>query len=246
MPLIAALLISVALAGEDPKVVNPIWVSAPVATAADYPRFAAIIRAEGHVVVQCEALPTGALSACTAMSEKPADLGFGREAVRVVQRGVLAPRTGDGTSEPSRIQVQLPFRMPARTPSTKPAPWTGPEPTAGQQASAQRWAVRATARRPILSRFGLEDLPPDRRAVVTEWIGELYPDRQKTQAIFTVAAARLLAEVGLPEMPPTRPLDEETWSRRFAAASADQFDRHAADAELRRRYCARYECAPGL
>ena len=35
MPLIAALFISVAVAGEDPKVVNPNWVSAPVATAAD-------------------------------------------------------------------------------------------------------------------------------------------------------------------------------------------------------------------
>lgn len=246
MPLIAALLISVAAAGEDPKVVSPVWVSAPAATAADYPRFAAIIRAEGHVVVQCEALPTGALSACTAMSEKPADLGFGREAVRVVQRGVLAPRTVDGTPVTSRIQVRLPFRMPERTPSTTPEPWTGPEPTAGQRNSAQRWAVRAASRSPILARFGLEDLPPDRRAVVTEWIGELYPNRQKTQEIFTVAAARLLAEIGLPEMPSTRPLDEETWSRRFAAASADQFDGRAADAELRRRYCARYECAPGL
>ena len=81
---------------------------------------------------------------------------------------------------------------------------------------------------------------------MTEWIGELYPDRQKTQEIFTVAAARLLAEIGLPEMPPTRSPDEETWSRQFAAASADQFDGRAADAELRRRYCARYECAPGL
>ena len=246
MPLIAALLISVAVASEDPKVVSPIWVSAPTATAADYPRFAAIIRAEGHVVVQCEALPTGALSACTAMSEKPADLGFGREAVRVVQRGVLAPRTGDGTSEPSRIQVRLPFRMPAKTPSATPEPWMGPEPTSGQRNSAQRWAVRAASRSPILARFGLEDLPPDRRAVVTEWIGELYPDRQKALEIYAITASRLLAEIGLPEMPPTRPLDEETWSRRFAAASADQFDRHAADAELRRRYCARYECAPGL
>lgn len=245
MPLIAALL-SFGLTGQDPGVVNAAWVSAPAATAADYPRFAGIVRAEGHVVVQCEALPTGALSACTAMSEKPAHLGFGREAVRVVQRGVLTPRTVDGTPVTSRIQVRIPFRMPAWPPSATPNPWTGPEPTAGQRNSAQRWAVRAASRSPTLARFGLEDLPPDRRAVVTEWIGELYPDRQKTQEIFTVAAARLLAEIGLPEMPPTRPLDEETWSRRFAAASADQFDGHAADAELRRRYCARYECAPGL
>lgn len=244
MPLIAALLFNVALASEDPEVVNAVWVSAPAATAADYPRFAGIVRAEGQVVVQCDALPTGALSACTAMSEKPADLGFGREAVRVVQRGVTAPRTVDGTPVTSRIQVRLPFHMPDR-PYTTSAPWTGPEPTAGQRNSAQRWAARAASRRPVLARFGLEDLPPDRRAVVTEWIGELYPDRQKTQEIYTVAAARLLAEIGLPEMPPARPLDEETWSRRFAAASADQFDGRAADAELRRRYCARYECAPG-
>ena len=246
MPLIAVLLSSLAIAGQDPEVVDAVWISAPAATAGDYPRFAGIVRAEGHVVVQCEALPTGALSACTAMSEKPADLGFGREAVRVVQRGVLAPRTVDGTPVASRIQVRLPFRMRAMTPFTKPDPWTGPDPTAGQRNSAQRWAAWAAARSPTLARFGLEDLPPDRRAVVTEWIGELYPDRQKTQEIFTVPAARLLAEIGLPEMPPTRPLDEETWSRQFAAASADQFDGRAADAELRRRYCARYECAPGL
>lgn len=92
MPLIAVLLSSLAIAGQDPEVVDAVWISAPAATAGDYPRFAGIVRAEGHVVVQCEALPTGALSACTAMSEKPADLGFGREAVRVVQRGVLAPQ----------------------------------------------------------------------------------------------------------------------------------------------------------
>ena len=243
MPLITALLLSLAVSGEDPEVVNPTWVTAPVARSEDYPRFARIVRAEGHVTVQCEALPTGALSACTAMSEKPADLGFGDEAVRVVQRGLAAPRTVDGTPVTSRIQTRIPFRI-SSEPSPPPGPWTGPQPTAGQRESARRWAVRAVSRMPRLARFGLEDLPNDRRAVVTAWIAELYPDRQKTQEIFTVAAARLLAEIGLPEMPPTRPLDEATWNRRFAAASADQFDGAAADAELRRRYCARYECAP--
>ena len=243
MPSITALLMTFAVSGVDPDVVNATWLNAPAARPADYPRFASIVRAEGHVVVQCDALPTGALSACTAMSEKPAGLGFGEEAVRVVQRGHTAPHTVDGIPVTSRIQTQVPFRISTELRAT-PDPWTGPEPTAGQRDAARRWAVRAASRMPLFARFGLEELPADRRAVVTEWITELYPDRQKAQQIFTVAGARLLAEIGLPEMPQTRPLDEETWNRRFAAASADQFDGVAADAELRRRYCARYECAP--
>ncbi|MFK0299404.1 energy transducer TonB [Brevundimonas sp. NPDC090276] len=243
MPSITALLMTFAVSGVDPEMANATWLNAPVARPTDYPRFASIVRAEGHVVVQCESLPTGALSACTAMSEKPAGLGFGDEAVRVVERGRTVPRTVDGTPAASRIQTRIPFRI-SSEPPPKPGPWIGPEPTAGQRESARRWAIQAASRMPRFARFGLEELPADRRAVVTEWITELYPDRQKAQEIFTVAAARLLAEIGLAEMPPTRPLDEGTWNRRFAAASADQFDGAAADAELRRRYCARYECAP--
>lgn len=245
MLIINALLASLAFVSADPVVVNPSWVTAPAATGDDYPRFASLVRAEGYVTVQCQSLPSGALSACTAMSERPAGLGFGDRAVRVAQRGVTAPRTVDGVAVESRIQVRIPFQAPPAEAEGKPAPWTGPEPSEEQRESARRWAGRMTSSMPPPSaRFGLEDLDNDRRAIVGAWVDELYPDQNKTREIFSIAAARLMAQIGLREMPQARPLDEVTWRKRFAAAGADQFDSGAADAELRRRYCARYECAP--
>lgn len=242
MPFITALMLSAV--APEPVVVNATWISAPVATSDDYPRFASVVRAQGHVTVQCQGLPSGAMSACTAMSEKPAGLGFGDAAVRVAQRGRTSPRTVDGVAVESRLQVRIPFQIEPDAPS-KPTPWTGPEPSEEQRESARRWANRMTANKPPPSaNFGLNVLPEDRRLVVAGWIDALYPDRQKSREIFTVAASRILAATGLREMPPARPLDETTWRKRFAEAAADQFDSNAADAELRRRYCARYECSP--
>lgn len=240
-----ALLASMTVASADPVVVNASWITPPAATSEDYPRFASLVRAEGYVTVQCLSLPSGALSACTAMSERPAGLGFGDRAVRVAQRGVTAPRTVDGVAVESRIQVRIPFQAPPAEAKGKATLWTGPEPSDEQRESARRWANRmASAMPPPSARFGLDDLDEDRRAIVGAWVDELYPDRNRTREIFIIAAGRLMAETGLREMPQARPLDDVTWRKRFAAAGADQFDSDAADAELRRRYCARYECAP--
>lgn len=245
MLIITALLTSMAVVSADPVIVDASWVTAPAPTSEDYPRFASLVRAEGYVTVQCQSLPSGALSACTAMSERPAGLGFGKQAVRVAQRGVTAPRTVDGVAVESRVQVRIPFQTPPLEADEKPTPWTGPEPSDEQRESARRWATRmASSMPPPSARFGLEDLDEDRRAIVGGWVDELYPDQNRTREIFSIAAARLMAETGLREMPQARPLDQVSWRKRFAAAGADQFDSDAADAELRRRYCARFECAP--
>ena len=48
---------------------------------------------------------------CQVVSEDPAGYGFGEAAVRIVERGRLAPLTIDGAATNATFQVTIPFTL---------------------------------------------------------------------------------------------------------------------------------------
>jgi len=58
--------------------------------------------------------------------------------------------------------------------------------------------------------------------------------------------ARVLAKRDLDVFLRTKPDDWDDWTKEMASAMADLFDGTEAVAELRRRFCARYDCGPAL
>lgn len=65
----------------------------------------------GRVVVRCTARSDGAPVNCQVVSEDPAGYGFGEAAVRIVERGRLAPLTIDGAATNATFQVTIPFTL---------------------------------------------------------------------------------------------------------------------------------------
>lgn len=95
-----------------PPVITAVqWSRRPAIQAGDYPVQALQLGLSGRVVVRCTARSDGAPVNCQVVSEDPAGYGFGEAAVRIVERGRLAPLTIDGAATNATFQVTIPFTL---------------------------------------------------------------------------------------------------------------------------------------
>lgn len=95
-----------------PPVIRTVqWSRRPEIQAGDYPAQALQLGLSGRVVVRCTARSDGAPVNCRVVSEDPVGYGFGEAAVRIVERGRLAPLTIDGAATNATFQVTIPFTL---------------------------------------------------------------------------------------------------------------------------------------
>jgi protein TonB len=92
-------------------ITNVQWSRQPRPTADDFPARALEREISGSATVECTARSNGAPANCRVISEEPAGMGFGRAAIRVVQRGQLSPRTVDGAAQDATFRVRVPFNL---------------------------------------------------------------------------------------------------------------------------------------
>lgn len=92
-------------------ITSPAWSRRPTPTAADFPQRAMDRGVSGSATVRCVAQASGRPADCVVVSETPANMGFGRSAVRVVERGQLSPRTVNGAAENATFTVRIPFQL---------------------------------------------------------------------------------------------------------------------------------------
>ena len=90
-------------------ITNPTWSRMPQPTERDFPDRALSTGTSGVATVRCTAQANGRPTNCQVVSESPSGYGFGRAAVRVVQRGELSPRTVDGAAENATFNVTIRF-----------------------------------------------------------------------------------------------------------------------------------------
>ncbi|MGW8706119.1 hypothetical protein ACWGLL_11880 [Brevundimonas sp. NPDC055814] len=232
------------LPDAPPLTVVPAWRTPPAPTPDDYPHFASVVGINGEVQVQCRTSVEGRLSACTPMSARPANLGFEEIAVRLVEAGLVTPAQDASGPVEAEIIARVPFSVPMALPPKPPA-WDGPEPNPSQRAAGEDYARRHRADPLIRSRlpWGLQPMSPEMRQTVKSWIDELFARSDQVRGL---GMARVLAKRDLDVFPRTKPDDWDDWTKEMASAMADLFDGTEAVAELRRRFCARYDCGPAL
>lgn len=226
---------------HDPPVA---WVTRPTPTSDDFPPFAAAMNISGWAEVNCLATAEGLPSACTAMRARPDGLGFAEAAVRVIQRARLTPAPPDISPEERVFKARVPFNSSPFN-DAPPSPWSGPTPNAAQLESGRRYARRSVEPGARLRRhWRLDQMPPEMRRTTEGWIAELFGNLETERQRRALAAARVLAVRGLDAMPPKQPDDwTESWVPQLNEASRDLHPREPM-IELRRRFCARYDCGP--
>lgn len=90
-------------------ITNPQWSRRPQVTERDFPDRAISSGTSGSATVRCTAQANGRPTACQVVSEDPSGYGFGRAAVRVVERGQLSPRTVDGAAQNATFTATVRF-----------------------------------------------------------------------------------------------------------------------------------------
>lgn len=235
------------LAGcATPMIENPSWSRIPDGhdMGDAYPLFALMIGSGGTAVLNCMALPDGALADCRVVQASPSGLGFDRAALSLTPRFRINPRLEDGVSSKSRVQFPIRFRLPPEENEPIP-PWTGPEPNRAVVDALKPMAaflIDASSREEMSDPL---DVDEDRKAFV-ENLMEVIEADLRDQSIDAMAVT--LARLVTPEqaealiaggMPPGRPPSEEEMM-----AAGDRMEEIGAeyDRRLRAGYCARYEC----
>lgn len=230
-----------AFATEEPPVA---WVARPAPTPDDFPPFAAALGINGWVEVNCLTTADGRPNACTAMRARPDGLGFAEAAVRVIERARLTPAAPGVRPEDREFKVRVPFTIEPFSPETAP-PWSGPTPNAAQLESGRRYArgsVEPVVR--LRRHWRLDQMPSEMRRTTEGWIAELFGNLETERQRRGLAVARVLALRGLDALPARQPEDwANSWAPQLNRASRDLYPREPM-IELRRRYCARYDCGP--
>jgi protein TonB len=90
-------------------ITNPSWSRRPQVTDRDFPDRAISSGTAGQASVRCTVTASGRPANCQVTSESPSGYGFGRAAVRVVERGQLSPRTVDGAAENATFTTTVRF-----------------------------------------------------------------------------------------------------------------------------------------
>jgi protein TonB len=90
-------------------ITNPQWSRRPQPTERDFPDRALQSGTSGSATVRCTVQANGRPTGCQVVSEEPSGYGFGRAAVRVVERGQLSPRTVDGAAQNATFVATIRF-----------------------------------------------------------------------------------------------------------------------------------------
>lgn len=236
------------VASEDNPVTKPpAWVVHPIPSPDQYPKFASIIGLDGKVNVACDVTVEGRPLNCVVNEAIPAGAGFEDIAIQIVEAARLTPaQTAKGPVE-AQIATNINFSL--MPPEAEPVWAGGPKPTAAQLIGAQEVVRRYrqlgwNQTQMVDEGFGLAELTPQRRHTIRPWVLELfasdYSDEGRARSM-----ALVLAQRGLDRLPTTKPDDWDTvWFPQLRAASSLGFDREGAVAEIKRRYCAAFDCAP--
>lgn len=249
LALIAAIAILSSRSSENYE--PPRWSTPPDPEIAEtlYPGFAKGSGIDGWAVVECFVEEDGHPFNCRAIEEGPHGLGFGSAGRAVVASGVIrAPRYyGEKTKGPFRTKVV--FSLPHddddadEAEGQAEAGWTEPSP---EQLRLARELV--DARFDLIPKTGVSDildgLDYDRRAIVQAWFDELFPydfeERQKE--VLAIQFARLFSTDDLRRQLRGDAVEEPSYDEWIAACPKSTAEERAANAELVRRYCGRFEC----
>lgn len=87
------------------------WARQPRATADDFPARALEREISGSAVLSCTSRVDGSVANCRVVSETPAGMGFGRAAIRVVQRAQLSPVSVDAMTRDQEFRVTMAFSL---------------------------------------------------------------------------------------------------------------------------------------
>jgi len=177
---------------------------------------------------------------------RPEGLGFKDAAVQVVRTGIIRPRTVDGVPVPATFRVSVDFGLGEELPP--PPPYTGPKPTPRAMSLAAQLSAETFAAHPMPEPWAedLRGLAADRREIVLGWLNELFPhDPTELQRLLTLGIARTISQKDLETWSQTGQLPSSVTPAMALEAAGDLVeDRTEAWTELRRRFCARWDCGP--
>ncbi len=219
------------------------WETPPDVKPSDYPALARDLRINGTVTLECVNNEDGALSRCAAMSAKPADAGFQQAALAVVFRGRVAQPAG------VPFTIELPFDILDEDDEPLRQPWEGPEPGPEHILAAQTFTdsfysgSRSAAERSIRD-WKVNEMPAEKAALLRGWMAELYPDLEAEKARHAAGVARVLALHGVDYLPTKKPIGWDVWYAQVTRASPE--DPAPIRNEMRRRYCAAFDCVSGV
>lgn len=231
-PILAAL---VAIVGGPAQVTeNPAWLTPPVVE--DYPEFAGLIQMSGVVELTCYAVDVGPPVDCRVTSATPEGMGFEPLALRAAETGRIRPRYENGQVVRSSVTFAVRFSDEVFLRSTFP------KPTEEELTIAREIAGRTLVPVPMPGNQGITvDTAEDRREEVQGWLDELMPTGEAEQR---EANAQVLAQIlsleELREFRAGRQVQPDLPEGSVVVATTPA--REAAAAEIKRRYCARYDC----
>jgi hypothetical protein len=230
--------------GSAQEQTDPFWAEAadPQVATYHYPRFAALLEIEGRGRVMCWVERDGHPFLCDIVEEFPRGLGFGSAARIIVASAKVGVSRIDGRPVPTSIATNIRFR-----PADRRRGWTGPEPSEVRLSLAREVLAAMPEAFPFPADYRsmlMEGLDFDRRAVVGPWIDELMPmDEESVRRIRSIQIARLFGEDDLRRMLAGQPVEAPSPEAFDAACPELTPVEAAAIAELRRRYCDRYNCS---
>lgn len=199
--------------------------------------FADFIGLSGRVVLKCGLTVNGALENCIVQEAIPAGAGFERVALDGATHARFSPQIEDGL--PVATEISVPFLYKA---APAFAPYQGVEPTPAAVAALKplaRFLVNEGGSGNIVA-----DLPDDRRFRVQGWIDELLPvDPDADVTRIAKRLARTLTSDQIEAIAAGR-RPTGAWPDFQTLNSADVPDPRLvnAGAELKRRYCAEFDC----
>lgn len=207
-----------------------------------FPGFAALLETPGWARVRCWVETDGHPYICEVVDEFPRGLGFGSAARVIVASATVGVSRVDGQPVPTTVQTTVRFSAPE--PRWAGVAWDGPEPTEARLALARGLIESMPEAFPPNDRDAMMNgLDFDRRAVVGPWIDELMPmDREAVLRTQALQIARLFSEDDLIRIRAGEPVEAPSPEAFAAACPEPTPEEVAAIAELRRRYCDRYDC----
>ena len=120
------------------------WLTAPQATADDYPIVASFLGVRGNAAVNCIANTDGYARECVAVAY-PSGFGFENVAIEIAKRGRIKPNWDGDTTENLTFSFNMPFGDNLDDPLPPAGQWRGAEPTAAQLAIAKYVVERIEA-----------------------------------------------------------------------------------------------------
>jgi hypothetical protein len=209
------------------------WITEPVPQGRTV--FADFIGVPGRVAVRCMAMTDGRLTDCTATAT-PQGIGYERVVLESVRTARMRPYRENGRALALVVNFNIDFPLPEPWPD-----YSGPEPSEEMVAQI-RADLTASMRRAARTGCIIADVAPDRQMVVQAWVDELVTcDGQAAEETLARRMGRVILSrqaEGLTGEALRRPPSFEELN----SADSPTPEMEAAADELRRRYCAAYDC----